>query len=327
MLASHGPIAPELVLPDGYINTDGKPITLAQFRGNHVVLLDIWTYSCINCQRTLPYITAWYNKYKDQGLEVIGIHTPEFAFEKVQQNVEDAVKKLGINYPVILDNERQTWNAYGNNYWPRKYLINANGQIIYDHIGEGNYDETEREIQRALLELKTATGASTAVSTDITNPKNNSPVDMSGVQSPETYFGSARNGYLANGLQGVAGDQVLNLSSNQLLASDPSTPSQYSGISANALYLSGTWNFADEYATSKTPAKIVYRYTAKNVYMVASSNSPLKISIFVDGVKTKDVIIQQNTLYNIVEGTDYSQHVLEIDADSPGLNAFTFTFG
>ena len=161
--------APELVSPDGYINTDGKPITLAQYRGK-IVLLDIWTYSCINCQRTLPYVNMWYDKYKDRGLVVVGLHTPEFAFEKVQSNVEDAVKRFDIKYPVVLDNQYQTWNAYGNQFWPRKYLIDQDGYIIYDHIGEGNYDETEKAIQKALADRDAALNVSASIPTTITAP-------------------------------------------------------------------------------------------------------------------------------------------------------------
>ncbi len=142
---------PELSTIDGYINTEGKIITLESLRGK-VVLLDIWTYSCINCQRTLPYLNEWYTKYKDQGLEIVGLHTPEFAFEKLQKNVEEAVQKYNIQYPVVLDNDYSTWNALGNQFWPRKYLVDIDGYIVYDHIGEGSYRETEQAIQKALRE-------------------------------------------------------------------------------------------------------------------------------------------------------------------------------
>jgi thiol-disulfide isomerase/thioredoxin len=147
-------LAPDISTPDGFINTDGKPITLAELRGKKVVLVSFWTFSCINCKRTLPYLNEWYSKYKDQGLEIVSIHTPEFAFEKVLKNVEDAVKVQGIQYPVVLDNDFSTWQAYGNQYWPRKYLLNKDGYIIYDHIGEGAYEETENRIKQALEELR-----------------------------------------------------------------------------------------------------------------------------------------------------------------------------
>src|SRR3989344_7615215 len=131
----------EIVNPSGFVNTDG--ITVGSQVGKKVVLVDFMTYSCINCQRTFPYLNAWYKKYKDQGLEIIGIHTPEFAFEKDIENVREAMKRFGIMHPVVLDNDYATWRAYGNRFWPRKYLIDIHGDIVYDHIGEGAYEETE----------------------------------------------------------------------------------------------------------------------------------------------------------------------------------------
>jgi cytochrome c biogenesis protein CcdA/thiol-disulfide isomerase/thioredoxin len=145
--------APEITSPSGFINTNGEAITLAQFRGTHVVLLDVWTYSCVNCQRSLPHVVEWYEKYKDEGLVVIGLHTPEFSYEENINNVQNAVERYGITYPVVLDNDYATWRALGNRYWPRKYLIDQDGNIIYDHIGEGNYAETEQQIRSALEKL------------------------------------------------------------------------------------------------------------------------------------------------------------------------------
>src|SRR3989344_3254541 len=148
----------EIVNPSGFLNTgvdsDGKvaPVTLGDLVGKKVILVDFMTYSCINCQRTFPHVKAWYEKYKDKGLEIVGIHTPEFAFEKNIENVRVAMKKAGITYPVVLDNDYGTWKAYANNYWPRKYLIDINGNIVYDHIGEGAYEETEMKILELLEE-------------------------------------------------------------------------------------------------------------------------------------------------------------------------------
>ncbi len=313
---SHGPKAPELVSPNGYINTGGQPITISQFKGKKVILLDIWTYSCINCQRTLPYVEAWYEKYKDMGLEVIGLHTPEFAFEKVQKNVEDAVKRLGITYPVVLDNEYQTWNAYGNQYWPRKYLINENGEIIYNHIGEGEYDITEKEIQKALAELNGGGN----VPTGTTVPTNAISYTSDKVGSPETYFGSGRNVFLANGTPQQAGTQTLTF------------PDKSSMVS-NKLYLEGTWNFTQEYAQNTGSAKVMFKYNTKNVYFVASSdksqdsNKVVTVTVLKDGVKVNTVSISENKLYTLIEGSDYGEHTLELDIEGGGLDAFTFTFG
>src|SRR3989338_6522416 len=142
-------LAPEISTPDDLINTSrlnsgqASPITISEFKGKKVVLLDIWTYSCINCQRTIPYLNKWYKEYEDEGLVIIGLHTPEFSFEKIQKNVEKAVKDFGIKYPVVLDNDFSTWKAYKNQYWPRKYLIDIDGYIVYDHAGEGQYNEAE----------------------------------------------------------------------------------------------------------------------------------------------------------------------------------------
>ncbi|MBI4175952.1 MAG: thioredoxin family protein, partial [Candidatus Aenigmarchaeota archaeon] len=136
-IESQGAKAPELQGIAGYINTEG--IKLADLRGK-VVLIDFWTYTCINCIRTLPYLNAWYDKYHDKGFEIIGVHTPEFSFEKDYNNVKAAVDKYGIRYPVVQDNDYATWRAYKNNYWPRKYLVDAQGNIRYDHIGEGGYE-------------------------------------------------------------------------------------------------------------------------------------------------------------------------------------------
>ncbi len=141
--------APELTKVNGFI--DHNPITLADLRGK-VVLLDFWTYSCINCIRTIPYLSAWYEKYANEGLMIIGIHTPEFEFEKDYNNVKAVVEKFDITYPVVQDNEKGTWNAYENRYWPQKYLIDSDGYVRYDHICEGAYAETEKVIQSLLAE-------------------------------------------------------------------------------------------------------------------------------------------------------------------------------
>ena len=308
-----GPKAPEIVSPSGFINTglnpDGspRPITISEFKDKKVVLLDIWTYSCINCQRTLPYIESWYEKYKDMGLVVIGLHTPEFAFEKVKGNVEDAVKKFGLTYPIVMDNDYATWRAYGNRYWPRKYLISADGKIVYDHIGEGAYEETEEMIQLALSELN-----QTKIDGSVSKPSGVVSYEPSKVKSPEIYFGSDRNQYLGNGIPALLGEQTLSLPSS---------------INKNFLYLEGIWNFSSEFATNSSSVKIVFKYDAKNVYMVANSEKGITVTVYKDGQKEKTVFIKANTLYSLIEGEDYGEHTLEIDIPEAGLNVFTFTFG
>lgn len=314
---------PELVSPDGYINTEGKPITLGELRGKKVVLLDIWTYSCINCQRTLPYLNAWYAKYKDQGLEIVGVHTPEFAFEKVKANVEAAVKKFGIGYPVVQDNDYRTWNALGNQYWPRKYLIDIDGYIVYDHIGEGSYEETELAIQKALAERAQRLGTDmpdkSIAAESVVAPK------AGKVSSPETYFGAWRNSNLGNGTQGTKGRQAFVLPQK---------------LSPNQLYLGGEWDIMQEYIQNTgAKAQIRFLYSAKSVYLVAASDTPVRIKVTRDGGislgadRGADVgadgyaTIQEDRLYKLIEGADYGVHTIEIEVEKAGLEAYTFTFG
>ena len=321
------PPAPEIEGPTGFINTDGKPITISQFKGNKVVLVDFWTYSCINCQRTIPYLNAWYNKYHDQGLEIIGIHTPEFAFEKVQANVQAAVTRLGILYPVVMDSNYGTWNAFGSEYWPNKYLIDIDGFVTYNHSGEGAYAEEEMAIQKALIERDAVLGLPNTVPTGIVDPSGlDANANENDIQSPETYFGSNRNEYLGDGNGGTPGTQSFTLP-----AADT--------MDQNRLYLGGVWNMTPEYAETKDPAaKIVYQYDSKDVYFVASSPTSATIKVLVDGKPVgaahgDDVsadgtaTITGNRLYKIVEGASYGPHTLEIDVVSGTLDGYTFTFG
>lgn len=305
-------LAPDLSTIDGYINTDRKPITIPEFLGKKVVLLDIWTYSCINCQRTLPYLKEWDAKYRDMGLVIIGLHTPEFAFERVQKNVENAVKDFGLKYPVALDNDFSTWTAYENRYWPRKYLIDIDGYIVYDHAGEGAYDVTEKEIQKALEERNSRLGIDMSVPKEISSPADKVEVSFGQVASPEIYFGSARNGYLGSGESGVSGEQKLLAPNN---------------IKLNTLYLDGTWNFAPEYAENKSVAGVYFKYKAKNVYMVASFLEGLDVEVYLDGILNNTVFIKDEKLYQIIKGVDYNEHTLMLKIKKPGIKAFTFTFG
>lgn len=302
---------PELSSPDGFINTNGDPVTLEELIGK-VVLLDIWTYSCINCQRTIPYINTWYEKYKDQGLEIVGLHTPEFAFEKVQKNVEKAVKDFEIRYPVVMDNDYSTWTALGNQYWPRKYLIDIDGYIIYDHIGEGAYEETEMVIQEALRERANRLGTEIKSVPVSNNPSGVINVDPSRVKSPEIYFGSSRNQHLANGKSGVIGEQVF---------FSPSI------VLPNLLYLVGKWNITPEYSENIDSGTIIFNYEAKNVYMATGSDNGVSVSIYKDGVFVKTIMVKDEGLYSIIEDLDYGKHTLRIEVLGSGLRAFTFTFG
>src|SRR3989338_417182 len=285
-------LAPDISTPDGFINTNNLPITISEFKGKKVVLLDIWTYSCINCHRTIPYLNEWHKKYEDEGLVIIGLHTPEFSFEKIQKNVEKAVKDFGIEYPVVLDNDFSTWNAYENRYWPRKYLIDIDGYIVYDHAGEGQYRETEVAIQKALGERVDRLNMNMAVSSNISKPSGVISVDSGKVKSGEVYFGSARNEYLENGRAGISGEQVFSL------------PQE---ISFNKLYLDGIWDLTSEYAENKNISSIIFNYEARNVYMTAGSTLGVEVEIYKDDVFVKKITIKDETLYSVIEDSDYGR--------------------
>lgn len=314
----------EISTPDGFINSD--EFSLRDLLGKKVILLDFWTYSCINCQRTIPYLNSWHEKYSDKGLVIVGLHTPEFAFEKKYENVLAAVKKFGIKYPVVLDNDFSTWSSYRNQYWPRKYLIDIDGFIIYDHIGEGGYEETEEIIQKSLEERTRILGLPEE---DFAGPV---PLPIAGnafkvlPNSPEVYFGAFRNELLGNGSKQVIGPQ-------KFTAPDILSP--------NTLYFSGDWNIQGEYAENiSAGAKIIFKYRAKDVYMVASGDGgPVKIKVSRDGeipggAAGEDIdesgsgSISSDNLYKLIQdNSEQGEHVIEIQIEDPGLKAFTFTFG
>jgi thiol-disulfide isomerase/thioredoxin len=313
------PRAKELVAPSGFINSpngDSTPFKVADLIGKKVILVDFWTYSCINCQRTLPYMNAWYEKYKDAGLEIIGVETPEFDFEKSKANVEAAVKKYGIKYPVVQDNERGTWSAYANMYWPRKYLVDIDGFIVYDHIGEGGYADTEKEIQKLLQEKAVRDGKQLDFSgTVATEVAKTATVGMFGV-SPETYFGSFRNdSYVGNVDAGTTGVKTYALDD--------------SGIRSNKFYLDKKWNIGQEYIENIGEASLTYKYTAMNVYLVASTadGKPINVDIYQDGTKIKTITIQGAQLYQLIKNSGVETHTLKIVIPTSGLQAYTFTFG
>lgn len=323
--ASQYVVAKEITTPDGFINTANVPISIGEFVGKKVVLVDFWTYSCINCQRTTPYLNSWYEKYKDQGLVIIGIHTPEFAFEKVYENVLEATKKMGIEYPVVLDNDYSTWKAYENRFWPRKYLIDIDGYIIYDHIGEGQYEETEKKIQEALKERMLVLREDGSVDRPLTQE----PEPSYESRSPETYFGASRNESFKNGQSGVVGDQ-FNLTLPQELAD-------------HYLYLAGDWRLDFEFAENKSSeARVAYKYSAKNVFLVAEASSEISVEVLIDGAplgteagedvtRTPEgrtfVKIRNSGLYKIIEDNKTETHKLELIIPEAGVRAYTFTFG
>jgi thiol-disulfide isomerase/thioredoxin len=322
--------APEFMDVSGYINT--SPITLKDLRGK-VVLVDFWTYSCINCIRTLPYLVDWTTKYADKGLVIVGVHTPEFEFEKNIENVKAAVQKFGIKYPVFQDNDKGTWNAYENRYWPRKYIIDSEGYIRYDHIGEGGYAETEKIIQTLLAERAALQGAQTLDinSSALSSPANIQNVDFSKVNSPELYFGYQFARDVLGSPEGFKPDQVVNYS----------IPS--SDLKANVIYLQGEWkNNPDHLELVGDSGKIALAYSAKSVNIVAGGSGQAKVSE--DGIQSVSANSTNSTrgsdldsegalsidgqrLYNIARHPDYGNHYIVLDVMGKGFQAYTFTFG
>lgn len=303
--------AKEFVAPGMFFNTE--PFTVESLIGKKVMLIDFWTYSCINCQRTQPYLNAWYAKYRTLGLEIIGVHTPEFEFEKVPENVRTAIAKAGIQYPVVQDNEYGTWRAYGNQYWPRKYLIDTDGFIIYDHIGEGAYDETEREIQKALSEHMTRLGMKGSAPESIVRPSATTAVDFNKMQTQEIYFGSLRNAeHLGNATVNTNGNQTLMY---------PADDSQR----IHMIYLKGEWEITDEYMRCIRDCGVRLHYSARQVNLVAASAKSSTVGIRLDGNSAGAVNVKAATLYRLIERQVYGEHTLELSVPA-GVDLFTFTF-
>ncbi len=312
----------EITNPAGFVNSD--PFTLAEHIGKKIILLDFMTYSCINCQRTYPYLNAWHKQYEDDGLMIIGIHTPEFAFEHKKENVEDAAKKFGLEFPLVLDNDYGTWKAYGNKYWPRKYLIDIHGNIVYDHIGEGAYEETETKIRELLEERNRVLDLKQGIDTSFVAPTDVEQVNRRDVQSPETYFGFLRNSQL-----GIATTQDGDI----VEFIEPSNPTE------NQLYLVGTWKITGEYAEAVSEdAKIIYRYYADKVFLVMEAAQASTLSIQQNGIRIdasiagEDVnnngqaIIQNEQLYRLIDNVEAGAYTLQLDV-APGIKAYAFTFG
>jgi thiol-disulfide isomerase/thioredoxin len=326
--------APEFEKVTGFINA--KPISLADLRGK-VVLVDFWTYSCINCIRTIPYLVDWNEKYADKGLVIIGVHSPEFEFEKNIENVKQSVNRFGIKYPVIQDNDKGTWNAYANQYWPRKYLIDNEGYIRYDHIGEGGYAETERVIQALLHERNaepgleatlTSSNNNTAAQTTTSRPENVQSVDFSKINSPELYFGYQFARAPLGNPEGFKPDQTVNYSLANI----------GSNIKPNVIYLDGTWkNNADNIELQSETGSIVLVYSAKSVNIVAGGKGEVTVSedgsTLAGKYRGADLsergkfVTDGQRLYNLSFHDDYRTHSIVIDIKGKGFQAYTLTFG
>jgi len=303
--------APELENIGAWINSD--PLTIASLKGK-VVLIDFWTYSCINCIRTQPYLNAWHDKYSSEGLVVIGVHAPEFAFEKVTKNVEKAVQDAKIKYPVALDNDFATWQAYKNRFWPAKYLIDKDGRVRYTHFGEGDYDITELTIQTLLKE------AGNQVSKPI--EKQQASPATQGSQTPETYLGYSRADRFAN--------------AKEFIADQPVEYSLVSNLGKNEWSLGGKWQINDESSQAVgDESTLSFNYSAREVYLVMSGPPGALVEVSVEGIpnpggvdvnSNNQVTIDGARLYKIVSTDTFSKKTLTL-AFPPGVTVNAFTFG
>ena len=318
-LRNYGP-APNLQGISGWINTG--PINISQLRGK-VVVVDFWTYSCINCIRSIPHLNAWYNEYGgSNGLVIIGVSTPEFQFEHNYSNVYNAVQRFGIRYPVALDNNYSTWDAYGNEYWPADYIIDKNGDIRYVTYGEGNYNTTEQVIRELLLNAGYG----------VPNYTTNVPLgaNFSGIGTPEIYLGWETARAPIGNKQGFVNNSTVNYT----------LPAQ---MQNNTVYLSGKWYDAPDSIIAVNNSKIFLTYKAEKLNVVAGTygaNSST-VTVYLDraGLNNTDAgsdirlingtgtaNIRSYRLYNLVSAQSYGWRTIEIDA-SPGFRIYTFTFG
>jgi cytochrome c biogenesis protein CcdA/thiol-disulfide isomerase/thioredoxin len=288
-------LAPDFAGISEWVNS--PPLTMSGLR-DKVVLIDFWTYSCINCLRTLPHIEAWDRMYRNDGLVIVGVHTPEFAFEAVPSNVRSAVKRLGVRYPVALDNKYGTWTAFGNQYWPAKYLIDRNGHVRYAHFGEGKYDVTERNIRRLLGE-KPAAPASARLR-DLT---------PTGPLTPESYLGFQR-------IARYAGSPL-----HEDRVGDYSFPGR---LAQNELAYSGRLRLDGERIVAVRDARLRLHFYAAKVFLVLGGKG--RVQVLVDGKPERTVLVTQDRLYTLVDGTKARDALLELRF-SRGVEAYAFTFG
>ena len=305
---------------------NSPPLTPESLRGK-VVLVDFWTYSCINCLRTLPYVRAWANKYKDHGLVVVGVHTPEFAFEKNLDNVRRAVKDLQITYPVAVDNNYAVWGAFYNNYWPADYFVDAQGQIRAHEFGEGDYDKSEHLIQTLLTQAGFANVPTGLV--DVQGKGVEAAADTEQVQSPETYIGYER---------------AQNFSSAGGFTKDrASTYTVAPPASLNQWGLGGVWTVEGEKAVlDAAPGRIVFRFHARDLHLVlgpTAEGKPVRFHVLLDGKPPADNhgvdvdasgagTVDSQRLYQLIrQGGPVQDHTFTIEFQDAGVQAFSFTFG
>jgi cytochrome c biogenesis protein CcdA/thiol-disulfide isomerase/thioredoxin len=296
--ADLGP-APDFTGISTWLNTPGdRPLTLAGLRGK-VVLVDFWTYSCINCLRTLPHLEAWDRAYRRDGLVIVGVHTPEFAFEHVVSNVRSAAKRLGVHYPVAIDNRYGTWEAYSNQYWPAEYLIDRQGHVRHAHFGEGEYGRTEQLIRRLLA-------SRSAELTAATHEPDMTPTDLT---TPESYLGYER-------LERYVGSSIVR--------NHEATYRFPSRIGANELAYAGRWRIERERIVAGAGARLRLHYQAREVYLVLAGKG--RVRTLLDGKPARTVAVDGDRLYTLVSDPEEHDKLLELRF-TPGVAAYAFTFG
>jgi thiol-disulfide isomerase/thioredoxin len=306
--------APDFTGNQRWFNTPGDaPLHLKQLRGR-IVLVDFWTYTCINCIRTLPYVRAWDERYRKRGLTVVGVHTPEFPFERNASNVERAIAQNQLHYAVAQDNDYATWDAWGNQYWPAKYLIDARGRVRYAHFGEGDYDKTESAIRALLAEAGHAKLGATA--------RAHVEVASQGLATPETYLSYPRAQNF---------DPPLRPGTGSYAGTTDLPPVHFS--------LSGTWTISDESATAVRDAAINARVTARKVFLVlgTSDGRPREVRVLLDGKPLPDdeagedvsggrLTVGEQRLYRLVSLPRVEDRRLTVELP-PGVSGYAFTFG
>ena len=302
-LLSEGGLAPEFAGIAQWLNVPA-PLSLQTLRGK-VVLVDFWTYSCINCVRTLPHMTAWYQRYKDDGLVIVGVHTPEFAFERETQNVQNAIKQFNITYPVAQDNDYGTWKNYQNHYWPAEYLIDAQGHIRRTHFGEGGYDHMEEAIRALLKENGKSIEGVLSTVLDAT-PRYD--------RTPETYLGTHRMQRFVSPEKILGTEQVFTL------------PTE---IPLNYFAYQGAWNVQTQYAKSGAGAALEFKIKAGKVFLVAGpAHAGDKIKVFIDGKAMGDIILDNQRLYDVIDLKGAVEvHALRLEFPNVGTSIYAFTFG
>ncbi|HYU60683.1 MAG TPA: cytochrome c biogenesis protein DipZ [Solirubrobacterales bacterium] len=311
--------APDFTDTQQWFNTPGGEALSIDGLTNRgrVVLVDFWTYTCINCIRTLPYVKSWDEEYRDDGLTIVGVHSPEFPFEKDAGNVAGAIADNGLRYPVVQDNELGTWNAFGNQYWPAKYLIDADGNVRYVHFGEGGYETTEEAIRTLLAQAgDDELGSGAEASAERADPQ---------LTTPETYLGAARaqgfvNGPIRPGPQDFGGGK------------------HPASLPPDALAYRGRWEISREQATAGNGAAIDLRFGARRVFLVLGSpGEPSQMRVLLDGEPIPDEVagadvengvatISEQRLYRLVELPHAERHTLTLEPE-PGISGYAFTFG